>query len=58
MGRVYTDTEKMIEATRLSNNGHYNKAASILHNMGNEQRNPEQKKALWETARNLRIKGE
>ena len=57
MGRVYTDADKLIEAADLSRNGHHTQAAHIYHDMGNEVRNPKEKKQLWELAKDSRKKG-
>lgn len=55
--RVYSDVERVIEASRLSSNGHHDSAARIFHDMGNEVRNPEQKQDLWKMAEDARRKG-
>jgi len=56
MGRIYSDTEKMLEAAKASSNGHHRKAASIYQKMGNEYRKPSEKKELWAAAENARGK--
>lgn len=57
MGRVYSDAERLLQAADLSNRGHHNKAAGIYQKMGNEVRNPAQKKQLWDLAKDSRRKG-
>lgn len=54
MGRVYSDTEKLMQAAKLERNGHHGQAAGIYGRMGNERRNPIEKKALWGAAANAR----
>lgn len=51
MPRVYTDAERLIEAARLTNRGHHREAARIYHDMGNEERRPSEKRALWDAAK-------
>ena len=57
MGIVKSDATRLIEITQLSNNGHHQQAAGRLQKMANEERNPSEKKALWEAAAHSRNKG-
>ena len=50
MGRVYTDTERLMQASELSSNGHHNQAAAKYRDMANEQRKPSEKRSLWKAA--------
>jgi hypothetical protein len=54
MSRVYSDAERLIAAAKLERNGHHGKAAAEYQRMGNEYRNPNQKKELWKMAENAR----
>ena len=56
MGRIVSDTERLLEITKLSNNGHHQQAAGRLQRMANEVRNPREKKTLWDAAAHSRNK--
>ena len=58
MGRIYNDTERLLEIAQLSNNGHHGQAARDYQDMANEVRNPAEKKQLWDLAEKSRKKGE
>lgn len=56
MGRIYSDTEKMLKAANLSANGHHVKAANMYQALGNENRKPQDKKQFWKLASDNRKK--
>ena len=57
MGRVYSDTERLLQGAELSRRGHHNQAANLYQKMGNEVRNPKEKRKLWEMAEYSRKSG-
>lgn len=40
----------IMEAIKLANKGHHDQAARVFQDAGNQYRNPEGKKALWDAA--------
>jgi hypothetical protein len=56
MGRILSDTERLLVIVKLSNNNQHQQAAGKYQKMANEVRNPVDKKALWAAAENSRSK--
>ena len=45
------DDRVIMKALQLSNTGHHRQAPKLLQDAGNQYRNPEEKKILWEAAK-------
>ncbi len=56
MGLIVSDTERLLQINKLSNNGRHQQAAGRYQKMANEVRNPTEKKILWDAAKNSRNK--
>ena len=50
MGRIYSDSERLMQADSLMRDGRRGKAAAIYRKMGNEYRDPAQKRQLHDMA--------
>jgi hypothetical protein len=48
------DDRTVIDALKLANNGHHTQAARMFQDAGNQERNPAEKKALWDAAERSR----
>jgi hypothetical protein len=44
----------IMEAVKASNSGHHTRAAALFQEAGNQYRNPEDKRELWQAAERAR----
>lgn len=44
----------VMEAVRLQNSGHHTQAAALFQRAGNQERNPSEKRTLWDAAERAR----